>query len=170
MVNVKGNIIDSQGQIANDYQGELTVTFYDKEIDRTTLGNDGTTDNLGNQILLNFKTLGETLFRGKSSVVDGEFDFDFIVPKDVGMEVDFGKFSFINTARYQKKEQEVSPGNLSTLNVPEWVTRNTIMYSADVFNKSLFITFSVLEIIFLHAFFSPVRHALAIEWMFLGVS
>jgi len=54
-------------------------------------------------------------------------------------KVDFGKFSFINTARYQKKEQEVTLGNLSTLNVPEWVTRNTIMYSADVFNKSLFI-------------------------------
>ena len=54
-------------------------------------------------------------------------------------KVDFGKFSFINTARYQKNEQEVTLGNLSTLNVPEWVTRNTIMYSADVFNKSLFI-------------------------------
>ena len=54
-------------------------------------------------------------------------------------KVDFGKFSFVNTARYQKKEQEVAPGNLSTLNVPEWVTRNTIMYSTDVFNKSLFI-------------------------------
>ena len=106
LVNVKGNIIDSQGQIANDYQGELTVTFYDKEIDRTTLGNDGTTDNLGNQILLNFKTLGETLFRGKSSVVDGEFDFDFIVPKDVGMEVDFGKFSF-----YSKQYSNLKDNN-----------------------------------------------------------
>jgi hypothetical protein len=106
LVNVKGNIIDSQGQIANDYQGELTVTFYDKEIDRTTLANDGTTDNLGNQILLNFKTLGETLFRGKSSVVDGEFDFDFIVPKDVGMEVDFGKFSF-----YSKQYNSLKDNN-----------------------------------------------------------
>ena len=54
-------------------------------------------------------------------------------------KIDFGKFSFVNTARYQQKEQEVSSGEISTLNVPEWVTRNTIMYSADVFNKSLFI-------------------------------
>ena len=36
-------------------------------------------------------------------------------------KIDFGKFSLVNTARYQKKEQEVSAGNLSTLNVPEWV-------------------------------------------------
>jgi hypothetical protein len=112
LVNVKGNIVDSQGQIANDYQGELTVTFYDKEIDRTTLANDGTTDNLGNQILLNFKTLGETLFRGKSSVVDGEFDFDFIVPKDVGMEVDFGKFSF-----YSKQYNNLKDNNGYDLSV-----------------------------------------------------
>ena len=54
-------------------------------------------------------------------------------------KIDIGKFSFVNTARYQKKEQEVSADELSTLNVPEWITRNTIMYSADVFNKSLFI-------------------------------
>ena len=54
-------------------------------------------------------------------------------------KVDFGKFSLVNTARYQQKEQEVSSGNISALNVPEWVTRNTIMYSSEVFNKSLFI-------------------------------
>ena len=54
-------------------------------------------------------------------------------------KLDFGKFSFVNTARYQKKDQEFSLEDLSTLNVPEWVTRNTIMYSTDVFNKSLFI-------------------------------
>ena len=54
-------------------------------------------------------------------------------------KIDIGKFSFVNTAKYQQKEQEVSPGNLSTLNVPEWITRNTLMYSTNVFNKSLFI-------------------------------
>ncbi len=54
-------------------------------------------------------------------------------------KVDFGKFSFVNTAKYQQKEQQVSIEELLTLNVPEWVTRNTIMYSTDVFNKSLFI-------------------------------
>ena len=54
-------------------------------------------------------------------------------------KVDIGKFSIINTAKFQKKEQEVAPGNLSTLNVPEWITRNTLMYSTNVFNNSLFI-------------------------------
>ena len=68
--------------------------MFDKEIERSTLGNDGTTDNSGNPIILNFNTLGEVLFRGKSSVLNGSFEFNFVVPKDVGMEVDNGKFSF----------------------------------------------------------------------------
>ena len=54
-------------------------------------------------------------------------------------KIDIGKFSLVNTAKYQQKEQEVSPGNLNALNVPEWITRNTLMYSTNVFNKSLFI-------------------------------
>jgi hypothetical protein len=67
---------------------------YDKNISRTTLANDNTTDANGNLILLDFEILGEVLFRGKSSVDNGEFQFSFVVPKDVGMEIDNGKFSF----------------------------------------------------------------------------
>ena len=53
--------------------------------------------------------------------------------------MDIGKFSLINTAKFQNKEQEVAPGNLATLNVPEWITRNTFMYSTNIFNNSLFL-------------------------------
>jgi hypothetical protein len=53
-------------------------------------------------------------------------------------KVDLGKFSFINTGQYQKKDQELVLDGLSTLNVPEWVTRNTIMFSNNIFNNSLF--------------------------------
>ena len=51
-----------------------------------------------------------------------------------------GKFGLINTAQYQKKEQPGLPTNeLPTLNVPEWVTRNTLLYSTNLFNNSLFL-------------------------------
>ena len=43
----------------------------------------------------------------------------------------------IDTAQYQKKEQIVELGELSALNVPEWISRNTIMYSSKLFNRSL---------------------------------
>ena len=54
-------------------------------------------------------------------------------------KIDIGKFSLNNTALFQKKEQTIDFGQLSTLNVPEWITRNTIMFSSDIFNNSLFI-------------------------------
>ena len=112
LVKIKGNILDNQDQIINDYEGELSVTVFDKEIERSTLGNDGTTDNLGNPILLDFKTLGETLFRGKSSISNGEFEFDFVVPRDVGMQIDFGKFSF-----YSKENNSLNDKNGYDLSV-----------------------------------------------------
>ena len=86
LINIKGEVQDDNGSRIDSYQGELMATIFDKEIDRSTLGNDGTTDNNGNPIILNFNTLGELLFRGKSSVTDGFFEFNFVVPKDVGME------------------------------------------------------------------------------------
>ena len=54
-------------------------------------------------------------------------------------KINIGKFSFINTGLFQKKEQEIDLGEYFTLNVPEWVTRNTLMFSSDVFNNSLYI-------------------------------
>jgi len=54
-------------------------------------------------------------------------------------KIDFGKFTLVNTSKYQIKQQELAFGDLSTLNVPEWITRNTIMYSSNIFNNSLFI-------------------------------
>ena len=50
-----------------------------------------------------------------------------------------GKFALINTVQYQKKEQNIELDELETLNVPEWLTRNTLLYSTDLLNKALFL-------------------------------
>ena len=94
LVDVEGQVYDKNGLFLENYSGILTSTVYDKNISRTTLANDNTTDGNGNLILLDFEILGEVLFRGKSSVENGEFQFSFVVPKDVRMEIDSGKFSF----------------------------------------------------------------------------
>ena len=84
LVNVKGNILDSNGQIIDNYQGELTSTVYDKEIQRSTLGNDGTTDNSGNPILLDFKTLGKFYSEENQALATVNLNLIFVVPRDVG--------------------------------------------------------------------------------------
>ena len=53
-------------------------------------------------------------------------------------KINIGKFSFINTGLFQKV-QEIDLGEYFALDVPEWVTRNTLMFSSDVFNNSLYI-------------------------------
>ena len=60
----------------------------DKSIDKNTLDNDG----FG--IVNTFDAQESKLFRGKSTVTNGAFSFDFIVPKDVKVAFGKGKLSF----------------------------------------------------------------------------
>jgi hypothetical protein len=92
-VKLSGEVTDESDNLLPTYNGELAINIYDKEINRTTLGNDGITQN-GVLSLLNFTTLGETIFRGNASVVNGKFEFGFVVPKDIKIPVGNGKVSF----------------------------------------------------------------------------
>ncbi|MGS2726766.1 type IX secretion system sortase PorU [Psychroserpens sp. BH13MA-6] len=92
-VKLSGQVYDTAGNFLDNYNGILTATVFDKEIDRQTLGNNGVTEN-GSLIILNFKTLGETLFKGQATVTNGEFEFEFVVPRDLGIPVGPGKVSF----------------------------------------------------------------------------
>tara|TARA_B100000989_G_scaffold298159_1_gene286362 strand:- start:2041 stop:4161 length:2121 start_codon:yes stop_codon:yes gene_type:complete len=92
-----------------------------------------------------------TFFRELTNALSGEMDLSRkVVPNQIDSEikylkiklfskVDFGNFSFVNTGQYQRKDQELLIDGLATLNVPEWITRNTLMYSKNVFNNSLYI-------------------------------
>jgi hypothetical protein len=97
-VKLAGEVTDISGNILSNYNGTLSTTIYDKDIARQTLANDGTRLN-GQVVKLDFKTLGEIIFRGQASVKNGQFEFDFVVPKDIGIPVGFGKVSF-----YSKNE------------------------------------------------------------------
>ena len=98
-VKLAGEVTDISGNVISDYSGTLSTTIYDKNIDRQTLANDGTQLN-GQLIQLDFETLGEIVFRGQASVTNGQFEFDFVVPKDISIPVGFGKVSF-----YSKNEE-----------------------------------------------------------------
>ncbi|OUS02123.1 peptidase C25 [Flavobacteriales bacterium 33_180_T64] len=92
-VKMSGEVYDTSGNFLSNYNGILTATVFDKEIDRQTLGNNGASEN-GELILLDFKTLGETIFKGQATVTNGQFNFEFVVPRDIGIPVGSGKVSF----------------------------------------------------------------------------
>ncbi|MGC1204692.1 MAG: type IX secretion system sortase PorU [Flavobacteriaceae bacterium] len=113
-VKLAGEITDLSGNVLSDYSGTLSTTIYDKSINRQTLANDGVRLN-GELIKLDFTTLGEIIFRGQASVTNGQFEFDFVVPKDIGIPVGFGKVSF-----YAKNEQlllDQSGASLNTVRI-----------------------------------------------------
>jgi hypothetical protein len=88
-IKMSGEVYDSSGTFLSNYNGILTATVLDKEIDRQTLGNDN-----GDDVILDFKTLGETIFKGQATVTNGKFDFEFVVPRDIGIPVGQGKVGF----------------------------------------------------------------------------
>ena len=91
---ISGEITDENNIPITNYNGELSTSIFDKSISRTTLNNDGYSP------AMPFNTLGETIFRGNASVVNGQFEFSFIVPRDIRVPLNNGKISF-----YAKKNQ-----------------------------------------------------------------
>ncbi|WP_426429445.1 type IX secretion system sortase PorU [Winogradskyella sp. HB-48] len=90
---LSGEVTDFNGNLLSNYNGTLTATVFDKRIQRQTLANDGTSDGSGT-IFLNFTTLGEIIFKGQATIENGQFEFDFIVPRDIGIPIGNGKVSF----------------------------------------------------------------------------
>ncbi len=87
-ISFEGEIVDSANNLINDFNGELSTTIFDKPIDKVTLDNDGFGVNM------TFDTQDSKLFKGKSTVENGIFKFDFIVPKDIKIAFGKGKLSF----------------------------------------------------------------------------
>ena len=93
LTKINGEVRDENDVLMSNYNGDLAVQIFDKDINRTTLGNNGVTNSSG-LITMNFVTLGETVFRGNASVVNGQFEFNFVVPQDIRIPVGNGKISF----------------------------------------------------------------------------
>jgi hypothetical protein len=93
-IKISGEITDENNNLLSNYNGELSTAIFDKLITNTTLNNDGYSPPI------QFKTLGETIFRGNASVTNGQFEFSFVVPRDIRIPVNNGRISF-----YAKKNE-----------------------------------------------------------------
>jgi hypothetical protein len=85
---ISGEVTDENNSILTNYNGELFTNIFDKNITKTTLNNDGYSPPI------NFEVLGQTIFRGNASITNGQFEFSFIVPRDIRVPISNGKISF----------------------------------------------------------------------------
>jgi hypothetical protein len=87
-VSFEGVVVNDADVVLTDFNGSLSTTVFDKSLNKTTLDNDG----FG--IVNIFDTQDSKLFRGRSTVTNGVFQFEFVVPKDIKIAYGKGKMSF----------------------------------------------------------------------------
>ncbi len=86
LVSLRGEIQDSEGNKKTDFDGVVSLQLFEKQILRTTLGDEGPT--------MDFKERVNTIFRGTASVKGGEYEFKFLIPKDINYQFGQARLSF----------------------------------------------------------------------------
>lgn len=86
-IKLEGEVVNEAGVLMTDYNGILEAKIFDKNVMRQTLDN----DNHG--FIMDFVTLGEGLFNGQATVTNGQFEFEFVVPRDIQIPVGKGRIS-----------------------------------------------------------------------------
>jgi hypothetical protein len=86
-VAITGSVEDELGNPMPGFNGIIHPTIYDKKSEIKTLSNDG-------DPVMTFSLHDRILYKGKASVTGGKFSVEFIVPKDIAYNYDYGKLSF----------------------------------------------------------------------------
>ncbi|MDH5609194.1 MAG: type IX secretion system sortase PorU, partial [Cyclobacteriaceae bacterium] len=85
-VQLKGSVVTQAGQPLSGFEGSVFMEVYDRETDRYTLGQENNP--------FAYKVRENRLFRGEASVVNGNFQFEFILPKNISYLYEPGKITF----------------------------------------------------------------------------
>ncbi|WP_236977797.1 type IX secretion system sortase PorU [Membranihabitans maritimus] len=91
-VTVEGTVHASTGEWLQDFNGEVYPVLFDKKKTFRTLGQ-GTSNSPRN-----FSQWQNVLYKGRASAQNGEFTFEFIIPKDIDYSLGQGRFSFYGEA------------------------------------------------------------------------
>lgn len=101
-VTIKGNIVDQNGNIDTDFNGEINPSVFDSQVQITTL------DNNKSGSKLTFTDYPNKIFVGNEAVKNGEFEFTFTVPIDISYNGQAGKMSLYAFSPSNGKEAKGS--------------------------------------------------------------
>ena len=94
---IKGEIQDATGNLMTGFNGIINPVVFDK------YKQDEVQDNDNNGYSLQFEKLGPKIFQGKADVVNGQFTFEFVVPKDIDLTYGKGRLSFYAVNETEEK-------------------------------------------------------------------
>ena len=86
-IKVKGVVKKNDNTVNSSFNGTVYPIVYDKESTSRTLGNHENEE-------LEYKIQKDIIFKGKSTVKNGAFEFSFIVPKDINYKIAKSKISY----------------------------------------------------------------------------
>ena len=86
-VRINGRIVDENGVFMPSFNGEIIPSVYDKPTTVNTLQNDGNS-------VYQFETRRNVIYRGRAEVINGEFSFTFVIPKDINYQFGSGRVSY----------------------------------------------------------------------------
>ncbi len=87
-VTIKGEVRDLSNLKMTDFNGVVYPTIYDKTQTVSTLGQDPSSSPM------NFDIQKNIVYRGKATVTAGDFEYTFIVPKDISYSFGNAKISY----------------------------------------------------------------------------
>ena len=87
-ITIKGHIENQSGLSLTNFNGILSPSVFDKAKTQQTLGQNS------NSPIIPFELQKNIIYKGKVSVVNGNFEFSFIVPKDINFSYGPGKISY----------------------------------------------------------------------------
>ena len=85
---IEGEVINNNGVVMSGFNGTLYPVIFDKSQTMNTLGNDAGSRPVG------FQQQSTVLFKGKTTVSNGKFSFEFKVPRDINFQFGNGKISY----------------------------------------------------------------------------
>lgn len=85
-IRLKGRVVERDGLATNqNFTGTLQVSVFDKPVQVTTRGNEGT--------VMQFEERKSVIHRGRASVTNGFFELEFVIPKNINYKAGGGKIS-----------------------------------------------------------------------------
>lgn len=84
-VEITGSVTNLAGTVLSDFNGDVSVTLFDKKQTFKTLANDPSST------VMPFSIRNNVLYRGKASVNAGNFKVSFILPKDIDYSMGTGR-------------------------------------------------------------------------------
>jgi hypothetical protein len=94
-VKFSGYIADENGTKLSDYNGFIYPTVFDKETRVYTQNNDS--DGVNGEVQ-QYDVFNKNIFKGKASVINGDFQFEFVVPYDINYVIDTARVSYYTVA------------------------------------------------------------------------